>query len=70
MTDDPIITVTDARQFGYCVSGIRDWFKGQPAVDFRHFLKHGYPASVLAPLGPHATRVIDFVRDREAAGGR
>lgn len=40
-TEDPLLTIRDVREAGYCVvPGARDWFV-QNGLDFRNFVKNG-----------------------------
>jgi hypothetical protein len=67
MDDDPLITMADARRFGYCVAGVRQQISAA-GLDLRTFIASGYPASVLAPTGPQAERLIAFVRKDRRCG--
>jgi hypothetical protein len=60
--DDQIITISDMRAAGHCVSGVRRWF-GEQGLDFRDFLLNGIPASTLIATGDaQAQRVVDLKR--------
>jgi hypothetical protein len=61
--DDVMITLADARAFGFCVKGIRTYFQ-TAGLDIRVFKSPGYPASVLEPTGPQCVRLAAFVRAR------
>lgn len=63
--DDPIITANDVRKAGHCiVPGLRDWCVVHN-LDFRTFIKEGYPASVLLATGDElAARVIRMKGER------
>lgn len=45
-----VLTLQDARNAGYCVSGIRARF-AEHGLDFRTFVKHGLPEDVLRATG-------------------
>lgn len=62
MTEDPVITIDDIRKVGICASGTRRWFEAN-GIDFRAFMKHGIPASVLEATGDaQALRVVEAKR--------
>lgn len=44
---DPQVTVLHIRECKLCVKGARAWFD-KHNLDFRTFIQHGYPASVIA----------------------
>lgn len=57
--DDLIITISDVRRAGHCVSGARLWFE-KNGIDFRDFLKHGIPAAdILATGDGQGRQVVD-----------
>ena len=65
MTEDPIITVDDVIKAGHCVvPGLRDWCAAH-GLDFRTFVKTGYPASTLLATGDAlAVRVLALQESR------
>lgn len=64
-----IVTITDIRLAGHCVSGARQWFN-QYGLDFRDFIKNGIDAEVLLATGDAlAKQVIDRKIERESANG-
>lgn len=65
MTDDPLITITDVRRAGHCVSGARRWFEAY-GIDFKAFLTNGVPASVMmATNDALGMRVVDIKRQTD-----
>ena len=69
MTDGLHITITDVRLAGFCVSGVKRWFDGQP-IDFRAFLKNGVTADELLATGDAmAARVVAAKIKREWLDG-
>lgn len=64
-SDDPIITANDVFLAGHCiVPGLRDWCVTH-SLNFRTFVKHGYPASVLLATDDElAKRVIRMKGER------
>lgn len=64
--EDLIITTDDVIKAGHCiVPGLRDWCRDHD-VDFRKFVKEGYPASVLLEKGDGmAVRVIELRKQRD-----
>ncbi len=67
--DDIQCYVHHGRALDYCVTGQRIWFK-KHGLDFRVWLKEGYPASVLAKTGDAlALRLIEQAR-KEAENGK
>lgn len=60
MSDEPtVITITDIRKHGYCVSGIRTWFSTH-GLDFKSLLQHGVESDkLLATNDELARRVVD-----------
>lgn len=67
--DDLVITITDVRRAGHCVSGARRWFE-RHGLDFRHFLKHGIPAAdMLATGDAQGRQVVERTVARRAEGG-
>lgn len=64
-----IITITDIRLTGHCVSGTRDWFKAY-GLDFRDFIRNGIDAEVLLATGDAlAQQVVDRKIERESLDG-
>jgi hypothetical protein len=71
MTDDPIITVTDAKRCRMCVTGTLEWFRSVGLGD-RHaeFIAAGLPASVLLATGDgYAEFVVRKTIERECRNG-
>lgn len=67
-----IVTPSDARAAGYCVSGMRKWFS-EAGLDFRTFCRGTMTAAeVRSAVGDNALldRVIEQARSREATDGR
>lgn len=67
MTDDElIITADDVVKAGHCVvPGLRDWCAAHD-LDFRTFVKVGYPASTLLEKGDAlAARVVELRKQRD-----
>ena len=60
---DPLVTIADARAYGYCVAGIRCYLAAS-GLDLRTFIKQGYPASVMEATGPQGAILADIVRAR------
>lgn len=70
MSDDPIITISDMRRVGFCVSGVRRWFAAHN-LDFKDLLKNGIPASkLLATEDALGKKVVDFVMGGDHGRGR
>jgi hypothetical protein len=64
-----LITITDIRNAGHCVSGARAWFR-EYDIDFRDFLKNGIDSEVLLATGDAlAEQVIQRKIERESADG-
>lgn len=70
MTDERIITVTDAFRAGHCVSGIRDFIENTLEMDVRDVFKNGVPASVLEEKGGEIGRRIIELKNRSEHGGK
>lgn len=61
---DLIVTATDVRAVGFCMSGTRRYFEANN-LDFRDFLQHGIAAARLLALGDvFADRAVDKARER------
>lgn len=60
---DPLVTMADARAYGWCVTGVARHIR-LVGLDVRTFIKVGYPASVIEATGPHGARLAEFVRAR------
>jgi len=61
------ITVSDIRDQGYCVIGIRDWFSanGFSRAEFREFLRHGIDSDEIVSRGDEiAKKVVEAKRGR------
>lgn len=64
-----IVTITDIRMAGHCVSGARDWFKAYD-LDFRDFIRNGMDSDILLATGDGlAKQVIERKLEREAQNG-
>jgi hypothetical protein len=62
MSMEVLVTIAHVRAAGLCVHGTRTWFARQ-GLDFRAFLAHGLPASVLLATGDAmALRVVEVAR--------
>lgn len=67
MADHSHITVTiaDIRRAGYCVAGVRSWFRTHN-MNFADFLKNGMPADEFIARGDHlALDVVEKMLIRE-----
>lgn len=65
--DDPIVTIEHVRQTKLCVRGAKMWFS-RCGLDFAHFLREGYPASVIEGTGDALGKAV-AQRARDAAAG-
>lgn len=65
ISGDTIITATDVHLAGHCITpGLRDWCEVNN-LDFRKFIREGYPASVLIATGDElAERVVRLKGER------
>lgn len=64
MSDEPVITITDVRRAGHCVSGARAWFE-RHGLDFRAFLRDGIPAADMLATGDgQGIQVVERTRAR------
>ena len=52
-----MITITDIRKQGYCVSGIKAWFEAHH-LNFRSFLQHGVESDSLLATGDELARKV------------
>jgi hypothetical protein len=60
MATQAVVTIDHVRAAGLCVHGTRTWF-ARHGLDFRGFLAHGLPASVLLATGDAmAQRVVEI----------
>lgn len=58
-----IITLDDARAFGYCASGMRK-FAARNSLDWSKFIKEGLPEEVLVATGEAmAIRLVEKVNE-------
>lgn len=58
------VNISDVMAAGFCVRGIRDWFR-KNSLNFKHFMKHGEDADVLLATGdPLAERAVEKARQR------
>ena len=65
-----IVTITDIRLAGHCVSGTRDWFQAYD-LDFREFIRNGMDSDVLlATDDALAKQVIERKLERESNNGQ
>jgi hypothetical protein len=64
MPDKLIITVSDARRFGYCVGGIRSYLMAN-GINFLLFVKDGIDSDVLEASGAFGKRLVEHVRERK-----
>lgn len=55
-----LITITDVRRAGFCVTGAADWFSlhGFTRDEFRQFLREGLSADVLRARGDGLVEVV------------
>lgn len=58
-----IITITDCRNAGHCVRGIRKWFRDYD-LDFKKFLKEGIDEETFLATGD--AYAIEIVRLKKA----
>lgn len=59
-----MITITDIRAAGFCVSGVKDWFAAQ-GWDFKAFLRDGMDDEKFLSTGDaNAQRVVDLKAER------
>lgn len=66
---DLVITISDVRRAGHCVSGARRWFDAH-GLDFRAFLKHGISAEAMLATGDGQGRqVVERTIERRAREG-
>lgn len=64
-----IVTITDIRLAGHCVSGTREWFNAYD-LDFRDFIRNGMDSDILLATGDGlAQQVIERKIEREAQDG-
>lgn len=61
------ITITDVRKSGYCVKGIRTWFRTH-GLDFKAFLSDGIDADELIAKGDGLA--VKVVNEKRARDGR
>lgn len=65
-----LITISDIRKAGHCVSGAREWAHAYD-IDFRDFIRNGIDSEVLLATGDAmAQQVVDRKIEREASDGR
>lgn len=50
MSTEIVVTIAHVREAGLCSRGAKMWFE-RNQLDFRHFLQHGYPVSVIEETG-------------------
>jgi hypothetical protein len=70
MSDPVIVTIHDVRHAlnkngrGFCVSGLREWFKHHQ-IDFGNFIREGYPLSQVETIDDQFARtVVAYVRSK------
>ena len=56
-TSPVLITISDIRRQGYCVSGIRSWFDSHH-LNFRSFLQQGVESDTLLATGDDLARKV------------
>lgn len=71
MIDDPIITMAHIREahrrgLTICVRGVRNWLEAR-GLDYMHFVRFGYPASVIEAKDDALGNAIAAIA-REQAG--
>ena len=60
-----IVTLMDGRNCGYCITGMRLFFR-KYNLDFRDFMKNGIEASVLLELNDSmANKVVEAAHGRK-----
>lgn len=68
--DDDRIYINDIRELGYCVRGIRDWFKGY-GYDLRDVARNGVPIKEIEAIDDDLGReVVRSVRQKRLRGDR
>lgn len=62
------LTVSDVRAAGFCVKGLREWFRDNNAeIDFKTFLKEGVDLSYAETLeDPLVKRAVEIAKERAA----
>lgn len=64
-----VITITDIRKQGYCVSGIKTWFAAHH-LNFRSFLQHGVESDTLLATGDELARKVVEAKLKAADDGQ
>lgn len=65
---EEIITISDVRRAGHCVSGARRWFQAHH-LDFRAFLQNGIEVNLFLGTGDQlATDIVNHKRRRTSNG--
>ena len=63
------LTIEDVRRAGHCVRGAKAWCE-QHEIDFRDFLKNGYPLESVAALKDgYGDQIIARKLARRSSGG-
>jgi hypothetical protein len=63
--DDPLVCMRHVRAAKFCVRGAKAW-ADRHNLDFRHFIQHGYPASVIEGAGDGLGKLIAEIARKEA----
>lgn len=64
-----LITISDIRRQGYCVSGIKSWFEAHH-FNFREFLQHGVESATLLATGDELARKVVEAKLNGASDGQ
>lgn len=68
MNEDVLVRVSDARELGFCVRGIKQ-FCDENGLSFRELCKNGLPAAVLEQTGDErAVKLVRYVRTGARTG--
>ncbi len=60
-----IVTLSDARELGYCSRGMRDFFR-RHGLDWSRFIREGLPADDLLATGDAMVEtLVEYVRGRD-----
>jgi hypothetical protein len=68
MTADPLVTLRHMRAANFCVRGARAW-ANRHKLDFDHFIRHGYPASVFEATNDALGKMLASIARKEAQEG-
>lgn len=69
MNNDPMVTIEHVRDVNLCARGARVWF-ARHGLDFREFLMHGLPASVIEGTGDALGKLVADKAREDAEGNR